>query len=449
MKRNRDISAEEKVEHIFQALAHPGSIAAYLRQNNLTGPAWRRWKRKLREVGEVNLSQHKFPIDLMATLINLRTKNHKIKIEYNVLIMHLKQARASRDHLRNILTLERLNAKRLISDIIKSTVDFKKSKFYSVEERLSIMNLVDSSPLQNKYILSCLGINYKTYLGWVYRYRKFGEDALRIQRYRGIQITRIPDSIRKIVINYKKQCSYLSASSIAGLIFENHGQYISVDSVRNILTIIESSQTSENLKPSPISNVIYNGKKVNDLWLSDFTLIYKRGDNKYYLSPIMDDYSRYILSWRMSKTQKSKDVINLIDSTMNYHRRRLHNLGSITLLVDNAKCYHTDMLAQYCNENNIQKKHSVRYLPATRAKIESFFHTLKGAMRLIKLNSLSEVEEFLVEYIIFYNNQRPHSGINNLPPASIYYGTEKSTLEKRARVKAETDTIRRHMNRQM
>ncbi|MBW8003617.1 MAG: helix-turn-helix domain-containing protein [Planctomycetes bacterium] len=130
---------------------------------------------------------------------------------------------------------ERLQTKSLISNIINSSVDFRKSKFYSLEERLAIINLVDSSSLQNKYIISCLGTNYSTYLGWIYRYRKDGAGALRIQQSRGSQINRIPDTIRKTVIEYKKQCPYLSATHIAAIILEKHGQFIAGDSVRNIL----------------------------------------------------------------------------------------------------------------------------------------------------------------------------------------------------------------------
>jgi len=125
----------------------------------------------------------------------------------------------------------------------------------------------------------------------------------------------------------------------------------------------------------------------------------------------------------------------------------VQKLDGISLLVDNAQCYHSKLLSRFCDENKILKKHSIRYVPATRAKIESFFRTLKLAMKSMELNSLAKIEEFLVEFIIFYNNQRPHGSINDLPPASVYYGTEESIHRKRAQIKDETDAIRRQANR--
>ncbi len=192
--------------------------------------------------------------------------------------------------------------------------------------------------------------------------------------------------------------------------------------------------------------MIYHGKYANDLWLSDFTQIYTYGENKYYMSPIMDDYSRYILSWRLSQTQKSEDVIKLLDSTLVYQREYLPKRDKITLLVDNAKCYHTELLAEFCKDRNIKKKHSIRYLPATRAKIESIFNILKTAMRSIELRGLADVEEFLIEFVVYYNNQRPHKGIDDLTPASRYYGIEESVLQKLEEIKAGTDALRQQEN---
>jgi len=47
---------------------------------------------------------------------------------------------------------------------------------------------------------------------------------------------------------------------------------------------------------------------INQLWQTDFTYFKVDGWGWYYLSTIMDDYSRYILSWELCKNMKSDDA---------------------------------------------------------------------------------------------------------------------------------------------
>ena len=57
-------------------------------------------------------------------------------------------------------------------------------------------------------------------------------------------------------------------------------------------------------------------KKVNELWQTDFTQLKVQGWGWYYLSTVLDDYSRYILAWKLSKTMGTisdfKQVMELV-----------------------------------------------------------------------------------------------------------------------------------------
>ncbi len=44
--------------------------------------------------------------------------------------------------------------------------------------------------------------------------------------------------------------------------------------------------------------------RVNELWQTDFTYIRVNDWGWYYLSTVMDDYSRYILGWKLCKGMK-------------------------------------------------------------------------------------------------------------------------------------------------
>jgi transposase InsO family protein len=51
--------------------------------------------------------------------------------------------------------------------------------------------------------------------------------------------------------------------------------------------------------------------RVNEQWQTDFTYFKIKG--WYYLSTILDDYNRYVISWKLCSTMRTKDVTDTLD----------------------------------------------------------------------------------------------------------------------------------------
>jgi hypothetical protein len=51
----------------------------------------------------------------------------------------------------------------------------------------------------------------------------------------------------------------------------------------------------------------------NELWQTDFTYLKVLGWGWFYLSTILDDYSRYIIAWKLCTTMKAEDVTDTLD----------------------------------------------------------------------------------------------------------------------------------------
>jgi len=51
----------------------------------------------------------------------------------------------------------------------------------------------------------------------------------------------------------------------------------------------------------------------NELWQTDFTYLKVVHWGWYYLSTVMDDFSRYIIAWQLCRTMKAEDVKNTLD----------------------------------------------------------------------------------------------------------------------------------------
>jgi hypothetical protein len=57
-------------------------------------------------------------------------------------------------------------------------------------------------------------------------------------------------------------------------------------------------------------------RRVNELWQTDFTYFKIVGWGWYYLSTVLDDYSRFIVAWRLCTTMSASDVSDTLDDTL-------------------------------------------------------------------------------------------------------------------------------------
>lgn len=151
----------------------------------------------------------------------------------------------------------------------------------------------------------------------------------------------------------------------------------------------------------------------NQVWVSDVT--YFKFESKFqYVCAIMDLYSRKVISYKISQKHSSQ----LISATFKQaYASRKPKEGLI---------FHSDRGAQYTSHafQNLLKNCGIKqsFSPSGRphhnAVMESFFATLKRE-ELYRTNyhSLSELKERVEWYINQrYNNERPHSTLNNKSP---------------------------------
>ena len=56
--------------------------------------------------------------------------------------------------------------------------------------------------------------------------------------------------------------------------------------------------------------------RINELWQTDFTYFRVVGWGWYFLSTVLDDYSRYIISWRLTTTMAAADVTDTLEDAL-------------------------------------------------------------------------------------------------------------------------------------
>ncbi len=56
----------------------------------------------------------------------------------------------------------------------------------------------------------------------------------------------------------------------------------------------------------------------NQLWQTDFTYLKINGWGWYYLPTVLDDFSRYIISWKLCTTMRGEDVADRISLAIGF-----------------------------------------------------------------------------------------------------------------------------------
>jgi len=186
----------------------------------------------------------------------------------------------------------------------------------------------------------------------------------------------------------------------------------------------------------------------NELWQTDFTYLKVIGWGWFYLSSVLDDFSRYIIAWKLCTTMTAGDVTATLDLALKasgldrakvVHRPRL--------LSDNGSSYISADLAKWLDTQNMNHVRGAPYHPMTQGKIERWHQTLKNRILLEKYYLPGDLEAEIGAFITHYNHLRYHESLGNLTPADVYFERGQTILIERERIKRQTITNRRLLHR--
>lgn len=321
---------------------------------------------------------------------------------------------------------------------------------YTASEKLEIISLVEKSSLGVKRTLAQLGIPKSTFYNWYGRYAEGGLRSLHDRKpVPGHVWNKLPEDVKRDIVDYALEQPELSPRELAVRYTEEKRYHVSESSVYRILK-------SHDLITSPAFIVMKAKDKFdqpttapNQLWQTDFTYFKITGWGWYYLSTVLDDYSRYILSWRLCSTMTAGDVTATLEDALEksgLKQMRVHH--NPRLLSDNGPCYLSKDLAAYLHENGMTHTRGKPYHPMTQGKIERYHRTMKNVILLENYYLPEELQARLAEFIHYYNTRRYHESLNNLTPEDVYLGRADAVLKKRAKIKRETMRLRKNLHLQ-
>lgn len=162
------------------------------------------------------------------------------------------------------------------------------------------------------------------------------------------------------------------------------------------------------------------------------------------LSTILDDYSRYVIAWKLCTTMKVRDVTETLEMALQAsgcnqarvrHRPRL--------LSDNGSSYIASDLADWLQHNGMDHVRDAPHHPQTQGKIERWHQTLKNRILLENYLLPGHLKSEIGSFVSYYNHHRYHESLGNLTPADVYFGRGHAILERRKHIKKMTLNNRR------
>ena len=321
---------------------------------------------------------------------------------------------------------------------------------YPASEKLEIIRLVEQSHLPVRRTLATLGIPRATFYRWYDCYRSDGPEALQDRSPRPKRVwNKIPDEVRSRILALALEAPELSPRELAVRFTDTDQTFVSEASVYRLLK-------AHDLIPSPAFIVMkasdaFKDKTTapNQLWQTDFTYLKVIGWGWFYLSTVLDDFSRYIVAWKLCATMRAEDVTDTLtlaleasglDQAKVVHRPRL--------LSDNGSSYVSAELCQWLQSQSMAHVRGAPYHPMTQGKIERWHQTLKNRILLENYYLPGDLEAQIEAFVTNYNHRRYHESLANLTPADVYFGRGQTILIERERIKRQTIQHRRLLHRQ-
>jgi transposase InsO family protein len=255
---------------------------------------------------------------------------------------------------------------------------------------------------------------------------------------------RIPDEVRSEIIEMALERPELSPRELAVTFTDERQYFVSEASVYRLLR-------ARGLITSPAHIVLKAADEFKDkttapnqLWQTDFTYLKVTGWGWFYLSTILDDFSRYIVAWKLCTSMTADDVTDTLELALAAAGLDQADADQRPrLLSDNGSAYVATDLAAWLDKRDMDHVRGAPYHPMTQGKIERWHQTLKNRILLEHYYLPGDLEAQIDNFVTHYNHRRYHESLGNLTPADVYFGRGQTILLERERIKRQTIAQRR------
>lgn len=249
-------------------------------------------------------------------------------------------------------------------------------------------------------------------------YRPKGESSLNLLLTRLLdkQYTRTP------YYGSPKMTHWLKAQGYA----VNHKRVERLMRVMGLQAIYPKPNTSKPHPEHKIYPYLLRGVKIDhadQVWSADITYIRMRR-GFLYLVAVIDWFSRYVLSWRLSNTLESSFCVEALEMALETKQPEIFN-------TDQGTQFTSEDFTGILKDRNIAISMDGRGRYLDNIFVERLWRTVKyEEVYLRDYQTPSEAYLGLKNYFEFYNTERFHQSLNYQTPYEVYHFGLKKKLEK-------------------
>lgn len=308
----------------------------------------------------------------------------------------------------------------------------------SPAQKTAILAQVETLARRKRQALAELGIARSSY----YRWRRGQSDPAKRKR----PWNRITPEEEGKVLAVARQFPELSSRQLSAWITDREGFAASESTVYRILRregLVKRQETQV-----MAANEYHNKtKRPHQMWATDASYFRVVGWGYYYLVTVMDDYSRFILGWKLQKDMSANSLIEVVQEAVDAtgmtdvpieHRARL--------LSDNGAGYVSKAFRDYLRLVGMGHILAAPFHPQTNGKVERYQRSLKREVNQLPYELPSQLEQAIADFVDYYNFRRYHKALGNVTPADVLHGRREEILLRRKEVQALTIDRRRHYN---
>ncbi len=315
---------------------------------------------------------------------------------------------------------------------------------YSASEKLEIIRTVEDSALGINRTLRQLGIPKSTFYCWYDRFLTGGAEALTDRKPVSMASwNKVADEQRQALLELALEQPDLSPRELAVRFTDERQDFVSESTVYRILKAHDLVTSPAWIVLKAADHFDQPTTAINQLWQTDFTYLKVTGWGWYDLSTVMDDYSRYILSWRLCQTMSAREVTATLKVALK--AAGLTKKQRPKLLSDNGPCYIAGELQDWLKDHELGHIRGKPYHPMTQGKIERWHRSLKNRILLEHYYLPGELEHQIAEFVTHDNTRRYHESLNNLTPEDVWLGRGQAILDGRRTLKEKTLKLRKQL----
>ena len=297
---------------------------------------------------------------------------------------------------------------------------------------------VETLARRKRQALVEMGIPRSTY----YRWRHGQPNSVNWRRL----WNRITPEEENKVLAVARESPELSSRQLSAWITDNEGFAVSESTVYRILRR-EGLVKRQETQLSAANEYHTKTTRSHQMWATDASYFRVVGWGYYYLVTVMDDYSRFILAWKLQRDMSANSLIEVVQEAVDATGMTGVPVEDRTkLLSDNGAGYVSKAFRTYLRLVGIGHILAAPFHPQTNGKVERYHRSIKCELSLFPYEMPGELKKAITEFVAYYNHRRYHKALGNVTPADVLYGRRDEILKRRKEVQIQTINRRRDYN---